>query len=133
MAGRVLQRACAWTLVALVVCAAAGCGGNDPERETLSGAERAQVVRTKRAIAAFCRQVGLFLSRRRGPTTEEELGEATAEIDRLVAIARSKPNARLDELTTMSDVVGDLAEGLEASNCSPALEARLEQALGSGP
>jgi hypothetical protein len=132
MARWLLRRACAVGFVVLVATAACG-GDGDGEPEALSATERAQVVRTQRAIGTYCREVGHFLSRRRGPPTEEELGTASAEVDRLVAIARDKPEARYNRSSSIRQVVGDLAEDLEASNCSRALQARFEQALRSGP
>jgi hypothetical protein len=129
-----LQRVVAGAAICLALTPLMACGSDEENRTpTLTAAERAQVVRTRQAIGAFCTQVGRFLARRRGPPTERELERATAEIDRLGAIVGQKPEARYDNLTTVRQAMGDMAESLEASDCSPALEARIEQALASGP
>jgi hypothetical protein len=55
------------------------------------------------------------------------------DLERLVSLARKKPQARSRRGQTMRQVLGDMAEGLEGSNCSGGFEQKLEQALRTLP
>jgi hypothetical protein len=117
------------TLAALGLVA---CGNSD-EAERLSDAEQAAVVRAQLEIHSYCRAVGLYLTRRRGPPTQAETQRVYEEVDRLAALARQKPGAQARNGATLRTLLGDIAEDLEGSNCSPPLEQRVEQALATLP
>lgn len=81
------------------------------------------------AIRSYCRRIALFLSGKQGRPTAADTQRAYDAVDRLIALARENPEARYRGQDTMRQVVGDTAEDLEGTNCSPALVRRLEQGL----
>jgi hypothetical protein len=109
----------------------AACGGGG---ETgLSRAERGVVESAQVQIHSYCRAVALYLLRRRGAPTRAETQEAYDAIDRLGALAREKPGAETQNGATLRTLLGDIVEDLDGSNCSPALQQRVEQALATLP
>jgi hypothetical protein len=140
-------------LLLLLTCFAlpglGGCGGDEgssessPEKpdltsdrtsprkpELLSAGERSDVREARVEIRSYCHELTLYLARKRGAPTERETGRAFAAVDRLVAIARDKPSAaQAQDGRTVRDLLGDIAEDLEGSNCAANVEQRIEQAL----
>jgi hypothetical protein len=120
-------------LLAFLALALGACGGDGKaEPQRLSSAEQAEIRSAQRALGSYCRQVSLYLAGRRGPPTAE-LQQAGGRIDGLIALARRKPEADYQGRGTLRMLLGDMAESLEASNCSPDLELKIESALASLP
>jgi hypothetical protein len=118
------------------VLAPSGCGGSSGEKNSpqrLSLEERSEVVRSQRAIRSYCRLVGLFLVGRHGPPTQAESERVRDAAAKLIESARAKPQAEYREQETMRQLLGDIAEDLEGTNCSSALVAQLQQGLRSLP
>jgi hypothetical protein len=124
------------SLLAILLAAAiaAGCGGddgNDPQR--LSAAELEQARESNDAIRLYCRNVAAFLSgRRERPTAVEQARTVTAAAW-LIQVARANPDAAYDRAQTMRDLVGNLTEDLEGTNCSPVLVRRLNDGFETIP
>ena len=117
-------------LLALLALGVGACSG-DEETGTLSADEKAQVAIAQQALPSYCGQVSLYLAGKRGPP-REELVNAGRRIDVLIGIARRKPDADYRG-RTLRELLGDMAEDLEGTNCSPDLELRIERGLASLP
>jgi hypothetical protein len=126
-------------LIALLVSSAlapAACGGDDaastgPGR--LSAEERAIVGQSQLAIRSYCRLIALYFPRWGPRPTMADTQAANDAVDRLIALARTDPEAQYREGETMRQVLGDTAEDLEGTNCSSGLVARLDRGLASLP
>jgi hypothetical protein len=118
-----------------------GCGDDSSSSavsakrpEPLPPGEQATVREARAEIQSYCRQLTLYLARRRGPPTEDETGRAYNAVDRLAEIARAKPSAPQGPTgETVRDLLGDIAEDLEGSNCAANVVRRIDQALASLP
>jgi hypothetical protein len=116
-------------LLAFLALALGACGDDGKaEPQRLSAPERARVERAEEALGSYCRQFGLYLARRRGSPPRKAFQRASSGIDGLIALARRKPAAHYQG-RTLRELLGDLAEGLEANNCSPELGLRLGRAF----
>jgi hypothetical protein len=124
-------------LLALGMLLPVACGDGDTGSGTaprrLSAKEESTVDRARLVIRLYCRQVGRYLAGRRGPPTAKETQKAYDAVDTLVSLAREDPEARYRGQETIRLVLGDTAEDLEGTNCSPELVARLERGLASLP
>jgi hypothetical protein len=124
--------------MAIIALALAGCGGCSGGTQAKSGPlpanQQARVRAAQAEIQSYCRQLTLYLARRRGPPTEDETAQAYEAVDQLGAIARSKPSAT-EGVTgeTVRDLMGDIAEDLQGSNCADNVVARIDQALRTLP
>jgi hypothetical protein len=116
----------------LPVACGDGEGGSGTAPRRLSAEEEAAVDRARTAIRSYCRQVGRHLAGGRPPTAGETR-TANDAVDSLVSLAREDPEARYRGEETIRLVLGDTAEDLEGTNCSPDLVARLERGLASLP
>jgi hypothetical protein len=116
-------------LLALLALGVGAC--SDEQTGTLSADEKAQVAIAQEALQSYCGQVSLYLAGKRGPP-REELVNAGGRIDVLIGIARRKPDADYRG-RTLRELLGDMAEDLEGTNCSPDLELRIERGLASLP
>jgi hypothetical protein len=119
--------------LALVALALVACGGDGSGEPRLTAPERADLARSRAAVVAYCRRIGLYLAGRRGPPGEADKARAGDATDTLIALVERKPRAEYLTDETVTVVVGDLAERLEAINCAPDLERRLEVALSGLP
>jgi hypothetical protein len=132
----VLQLAAATVAIgaALVL---AGCGSNEASPTTpaqLSPDEQAAVRQGQREVRSYCQKLVLYLARRRGAPTQAETQRAFSAVDQLEQIARAKPAATLPLAgRTVRELLGDLAEELEGSNCAANIVQRLDQALAALP
>ena len=126
--------------VVLSLMAISSCGDGDSagtagtttagaDAKRLTAAEQATVSRSERAVQRYCGKLALSLTGQASPPTVAEQGRAFAATDRLIALARSKPAARLRSGVDMEFFLGDLAEDLEGSNCDQRLVQRIDQAL----
>jgi hypothetical protein len=104
-----------------------------PASQGLTAAERGDVARAQGAVRVYCRRLGRFIARRSGPPPPATKARADAGVDRLVALARSKPGARYDTGIEMRTLLGDLAEDLEGAICAPDLVHRIDAALAEIP
>jgi hypothetical protein len=125
----------------LSLVALTGCGDDNSGKATLSkrpaplsAGDQATVSEARTEIQSYCRQLLQYLARRRGPPTEDETGEAYAGVDRLAGIARAQPSATVSPTgETVRDLLGDIAEDLQGSNCADNVVARIDQALRTLP
>jgi hypothetical protein len=118
----------------------AGCGGSEEDRrgsttpsrlapQPLAPVETAEVNRLHETINAYCVGVARFLAGERAAPTRAELDRAIEAVDKFAALAREKPSATLPSGADLRLALGDLAEGLEGSNCSTELVRRIDEAL----
>jgi hypothetical protein len=123
------------TLTALAGCGGEGSSGKPSRAQTspFSAAEQAAIREAQTEIRSYCRQLSRYLARRRGPPTQAENGRAYGAVDRLAAIARLKPAVETEAGRTARELLGDLAEDLEGSNCAPNVVQRIDQALAALP
>ena len=125
-------------VVAAAALAGSGCGGSGspargPSRpQSLSAADRAAVRDAQNEIHAYCRSVASYLAGRTPPPSRETGERASDAVRQLGSIARAKPDARYKG-ETVGEVMGDIAEDLEGSNCSNELAAELDAELRSVP
>jgi hypothetical protein len=118
---------------ASLALAVASCGGDGSSGNgSLTAAERARVAQAERQINSYCASLALALRRGR-PAATVETGPAFAAVDELSALARMKPDAVAARRRTTRELLGDIAEDLEGSNCSPPLLARIGQVLAGLP
>jgi hypothetical protein len=102
--------------------------------EHLSASEQATVRQAQTEIQSYCQALTRYLARRRGPPTEDETGRAYGAVDRLAEIARTKPAATQGPTgETVRDLLGDIAEDLQGSNCAENVVARIDQILAALP
>jgi hypothetical protein len=121
-------------LLAVAAIAGVGCGGNDDGgSQRLSGAELEQARESSDAIRGYCRDVAAFLAGRRERPSAAEGDRTLAAADQLIALARTNPDAAYDRAQTMRDLVGNLTEDLEGTNCSPVLVRRLNDGFETIP
>jgi hypothetical protein len=111
----------------------AACGGGDSSDDTvLSSRQSGAVTTSLETIRQYCRSVGRFLTRRGGaPTRAQVEGSADASAT-LVDVARQRPEGKYLQ-QTMRTLLGDTAENLEATNCSPELVQILQHGLAALP
>jgi hypothetical protein len=124
--------------LAVAVLMIAGCGSAGPpnrgqSERRLSRSERAQVDHAKADVHAYCRLVGRFLARGQGPPSRQVGQRASDAVKRLGSLARSRPKATNQDGETVAEVMGDIAEDLEGTNCSNALAAELDAELRTVP
>ena len=113
---------------------ASGCGDDDDgESKSLSGEELQQARQSSDAIRGYCRDVAAFLAGRRERPTLAEADRTLAAADQLIRTARANPDAPFAGTQTMRDLVGDLTEDLEGTNCSPVLVRRLNDGFDTIP
>lgn len=114
-----------------------GCGegeGSPGKPEQLSAREQTSVREAQLEIRSYCRELVLYLARRRGPPTETETGRAYEAVDRLASIAQAKPTATQPlGGRNVRELLGDIAEDLEGSNCAANVVQRIDQALATLP
>jgi hypothetical protein len=128
-------------VVLLLVAPLTGCGDDNSssaptaqKREPLPAVEQETVREARSEIQSYCRELTLYLARRRGPPTEEEAGRVYGAVDRLAAIARAQPSGTQGSTGgTIRDLLGDIAEDLQGSHCADNVVARIDQALGDLP
>jgi hypothetical protein len=124
-------------LLAVVAAMLGGCGDDEssPRRpEQLSAGEQSAVRKAQTEIRSYCRDLVLYLARRRGPPTQSETGRVYEAVDRLAGIARDKPAAALPLAgRTVRELLGDIAEDLEGSNCADNVVRRIDQVLATLP
>jgi hypothetical protein len=122
-------------LTALAGCGGEGSSGKPSGVQTgpFSAADQAAIREAQTEIRSYCRQLSLYLARRRGPPSQAENGRAYGAVDRLATIARLKPAAEAAIGRTARELLGDLAEDLEGSNCAPNVVQRIDQALAGLP
>jgi hypothetical protein len=125
---------------ATVIAVLSGCGGSDETAvvthttaEPLTAAEIAAVQELQQTVQGYCAEVRRYLAGERGPPTPFEFGEAAHAIDEFAALAREKPGATIPSGVDLRLALGDLAEGLEGSNCSDELVRRIDEALATTP
>jgi hypothetical protein len=100
----------------------------------LSAPQQAAVRGTQRRIQSYCRDLVLFLERRRRAPTTSETARTYDAVDRLVAIARAEPRATHPETgRTVRELLGDISEDLQGSNCAPNVIERIERGLATLP
>lgn len=85
------------------------------------------------AVQDYCRRVGLYVRGKGSSPTAADLQRPIDALDRVVALARDRPTATDSRGERASEVLGDIAEDLEALDCSPDLEQRIERALDTLP
>jgi hypothetical protein len=117
-------------LMALAL-AFAGCGnGGSNSAKHLSTAETARVGGAQSALDSYCRRLRLSLAGRGAPLAPSYFEGVEGRIEDLIALARNKPKALYGQQEeTLPEVLGDMAESLQATNCSTRLEQDLEQGL----
>jgi hypothetical protein len=125
-------------LLSPAVSALSGCGSSssssdDSSKAKLTPSEQKDVRASQSAIQSYCRAVLLYLERRTDPPTRGETDRAYGAVDRLAAIARSKPAAPQGRSGTVRDLMSDTAEDLQGANCADNVVQRIDQALGSLP
>jgi hypothetical protein len=121
-------------LLALTLTVPAGCGSDGSTKpEQLSADEEAQVSQAENAIHSYCRELLLYLTHRKGAPTSADSDRALGAADRLVELARRKPDALYRQQNPLRLELGDLAEDLEGTNCSPAIGRKLDRALATLP
>jgi hypothetical protein len=123
-------------LAVAAVAALGGCGGDGPpgKPQQLSAGEQSAVREAQMEIRSYCRELALYLARRRGPPSQAETGRAYGAVDRLAEIARAKPSATQPlSGRTVRELLGDVAEDLEGSNCAPNVVQRINQVLATLP
>jgi hypothetical protein len=135
--GRLPRRSALATFVVLAaVSVPVGCGSdNSPSKPVeLSASDQSAIREAQVEIRSYCRELALELARRRGPPTESDTAQAYSAVDRLAGIARVKPTATQPLAgRTVRELLGDLAEDLEGSNCAPNVVQRINQALAALP
>ena len=120
--------------VALLAIAPAACGGGDSSDDTvLSSRQSAAVTTSLETIRQYCRSVGRFLTRRGNAPTRAQVESTGAAARTLVEVARQRPEAEYVQNQTMRTLLGDSAENLEATNCSPELVQILQRGLAELP
>jgi hypothetical protein len=116
---------------------ATACGGDQSrsraEPQRLSAAEEAIVTDSQVALRSYCRNLALYLAGKRGTPTGPEAQQVADKLDGLIALVREKPEARSSGEETVRQVVEDMAEDLDGTNCSRGFEQKLDQALATLP
>ena len=120
--------------MALLAIAPAACGGGESSDDTvLSSRQSAAVTTSLETIRDYCREVGRFLTRRGDAPTRAQV-ESTADAARILAeVAGQRPEGEYAPQQTMRTLLGDTAENLEATNCSPQLVQILQRGLAELP
>ena len=90
------------------------------------------VTNAENEIHAYCRKFGLYVAERGPAPSSADTEEALATADRLIALAREKPNA-LYQQDPVRLVLDDLAEDLQGTHCGAGIEHKIEQALATVP
>jgi hypothetical protein len=124
---------CALALV-LVLPASCGDGSDSPKTATrLSAAEESVLAHSQTSLRDYCRKLALYLAGKRTAPTGADARDVDNDLDRLIALARAKPDARAGNQEPLRLVISDMAEDLEGSNCSGSFEQKLEQGLAELP
>jgi hypothetical protein len=113
-----------------------GCGDDSGARgdlRRLSRSEESIVSRAQASTFSYCGKLARYLAGKGKLPTEDEDQKVDDDLDRLIALAREKPDARSQRGDTPRLVLGDIAEDLEGSNCSAGFEQKLERALAELP
>lgn len=113
-----------------------GCGDEEsrsarPQR--LSAAEQSIVTGAQAGIRSYCRKIGLYLTRGQPLPTPLETQQVNGQVDRLIALAREKPEAEFRNRGTLRSLLGDMIEDLDGANCSDALQRRLAEGRAALP
>jgi hypothetical protein len=124
---------CALALALIVPVSCGNDSGSGTKAQRLSAAEETIVSRSETSLRGYCEELALYLSGKRGSPTASDTGQVEDGLDRLIAVARKKPEAPARTGESMRQVLGDLAEDLEGSNCSGAFQQKLEQGLATLP
>lgn len=120
--------------VALLTIAPAACGGDDSSDDTvLSSRQSVAVTTSLETIREYCRSVGRFLTPRDGAPTRPQAGGTADAARTLVEVGRQRPEGEYAQNQTMRTLLGDTAENLEATNCSPELVQILQRGLAELP
>ena len=129
------------TLAALLV---PGCGGEGEETQpvpTATGPTEARrlkpdeldlVFRAEGVIAEYCRGFAASATGAKPPSARKET-RAFRSIDRLLDLARKRPDEVVETGVDLGLYLSDLAENLEGSNCDPRLVGRLGQGRATLP
>lgn len=128
----------------LVSCG--GSGGSEPptlseitlskpphEYRPLAPPKVAVEQRLERRIHRYCARAAAALTDQRQGPTPAELEAVAAGIHRIAKMAKREPYAVLPNGADLRLRLGDLAENLEGENCSPEIQARIEQELARIP
>jgi hypothetical protein len=119
-------------LLAVLAVALAGCGGGASDQQ-LSTKEKSKAASAESALSSYCRKGRLFLLGKRGPLSASDFQLVNSRLNELFSLARQKPDALYQEEETLRELLGNMAEELEATNCSPNLEQELNRAFNSLP
>jgi hypothetical protein len=114
----------------------AACGGESGPNthvERLSAAQQSIVVHAEVSLHSYCAKLALYLAERRAAPSDADSRQVGGNLDRLIDVARDQPEARARTGETMRQVLGDMAEDLEGSNCSGSFEQKLEEGLAALP
>jgi hypothetical protein len=99
----------------------------------LDAREQIVVSDAQRAIRSYCRQIALFFSRRGSHPSRSKTDRTFGAVDNLVALARRKPDALYQGREGLRDLLNDMAEDLDGTNCSAPLLDRIEEGLRTVP
>jgi hypothetical protein len=120
--------------LALATLALSSCGGgSSTEAQRLSAREQTVVSDAQRAIRSHCRQIALFVSRRGSQPSSSQTERTFRAVDNLIALARQKPDPLYQGREDLRDLLNDMAEDLDGTNCSPPLLDRIEEGLRTVP
>jgi hypothetical protein len=120
--------------LALATLALSSCGGDSSmEAHRLDVREQIVVSDAQRAIRSYCRQIALFFSRRGSQPSRSQTDRTFRAVDNLIALARRKPDALYQGREGLQDLLNDMAEDLDGTNCSPPLLSRIEEGLRTVP
>jgi hypothetical protein len=104
-----------------------------PRHRPLAPAEVAQVDRIERRVQGYCLRASRALGGVGEAPSQAELEAALDGIDRLAELARQNPYAVLPNGVGLRLTLGDIAEDLEGENCSPEIQARIDEQLATLP
>jgi hypothetical protein len=121
----------AFALLIPVSCGSESGPGKDST--TLSAAEESLVFHARTSLQSYCARLALYLAGRRAAPSESDARRVDGYLDRLIDVARAKPEGRERSGATMRQLLGDMAENLEGSNCSGGFEQKLDQGLETLP
>jgi hypothetical protein len=128
-----LRRRCAIVaLLLLPLIVPLSCGDDSASRkgpQRLSAAEDSTVRRAQVSLQTYCAKLALYLAGRRNAPTGSETQRLENNLDELIALAKRKPEGRSRSEETTRQVLGDMAEDLEGSNCSGSFAQKLDRAL----
>jgi hypothetical protein len=123
-------------LLGLTLIVPVGCGGDSASRkgpQRLSAAENSTVRRAQVSVHTYCAKLALYLAGRRDAPAGSETQRVNNDLDELIALAKKKPEGLSLTEETTRQVLGDMAEDLQGSNCSGNFAQKLDRALGELP